>query len=286
MLHSDAVVDLVHADDVLLLKELSVGQSKVAIKVVDGTKTVASKTETVGSEATGCVADIESLLAVKRRSRITVGHCHLGHGQPVEKRPAIESEIVQCQTLARGPRDAELPSLPLDTLAVDSEGSAFWLLKDERLETCSWLEVVLEVRHVFALLHVALGPTLLPSVDHAVCRIASVAPVDACDFASDDIDDGNEWERPRVVKVVSIVGIVRRLEVHEELHQVGLIFKRVGAVDPWVGSDGSVCIKTKLLKSLLYQRILEELSLKLLELGDIEVGAVVAGDDVVRFELL
>ncbi|KAI3479988.1 hypothetical protein L1887_57886 [Cichorium endivia] len=266
VLHAQAVVDLVHAHHLLLLKQLAVGQRKVAVKVVDRTQAVAPQTEAVGSKAARGITHIERLLAVQRRTRIAVRYRHLGHRQSVEDGSTLESKVVQRQTFPRSPADAEVPSLPLDVLAAHRERRTLGLLHDQRLETRSRLKVGLEMRHVLALFHVGLRPSLLPGVHHAVGRVARVAPVDMGDLARQHVDNGHKRQRPRVVERVTIVSRARRLE------------------DPRIGSDGRVGLQTELLERLVNQRILHHRLFELLELCNVEVGAVGSRHDRVRLD--
>jgi hypothetical protein len=86
---------------------------------------ITSELQLVGSDTSSDISQIESLLAVKRRARVSVRHSHVGERQAVEKRATLEVDVVEGQAFTEVEADAEVPILPLDEVALQIEGSSF-----------------------------------------------------------------------------------------------------------------------------------------------------------------
>jgi hypothetical protein len=65
-----AVVYLVHANNILQVNRVTLGVGTVAVKVLDVAQAVASKRELVGIDTKAAVSNIESLLAVVRSAGV------------------------------------------------------------------------------------------------------------------------------------------------------------------------------------------------------------------------
>src|SRR5690606_7957613 len=82
------------------------------VKVLDGPKTVAPELQVIRVDSRPVVAEIKRPLAGVRRTRVTVGHEHLGQGEAVEQAATIVTDVVQCEPLAVVETDVERPLLP------------------------------------------------------------------------------------------------------------------------------------------------------------------------------
>jgi hypothetical protein len=66
----EAVVLLVHANDVLKLDRGSLSVCAVAVEVLDVSETVAAEAELVSCDTEADIADVKGLFAVVRRARV------------------------------------------------------------------------------------------------------------------------------------------------------------------------------------------------------------------------
>lgn len=95
VLPSNSIIHLVHADNILYDNRLASANGTNSIKVSNVAEAVTSQRQGVGSNAEAGVTQVERLLAVIRRSWISVWNGHLTHIHAVEERSSIIEHIVQ-----------------------------------------------------------------------------------------------------------------------------------------------------------------------------------------------
>lgn len=109
---------LMNAHHVLGDGRLAFRVDEHSVEVFDCTKTVAAKTEVVGSTASTGVTKVKSLFALERRARISIGNGHLGEGEAIENISTIILDIVEDSTLTGSESNSEAPFLPFDERIV------------------------------------------------------------------------------------------------------------------------------------------------------------------------
>ena len=104
---------------------------------------VAAEFERVGELAQSILPGIERAFPEMVRGRIGVGNDHVGDAGPVDDRPLAltiaKRDLVQHETLARGPADAERPVLPIDLPAIDRKTRTVLLHDIQRLDVVARL---------------------------------------------------------------------------------------------------------------------------------------------------
>ena len=104
---------------------------------MDVAEAVAAQLQRVGKLAEAVFAGIERAFPEMVGGRIGIGHDHVGDAGPVDDRPLAltiaKRDLVQHETLARGPADAERPVLPIDLPSLDRKARAVLLHDIQRL---------------------------------------------------------------------------------------------------------------------------------------------------------
>lgn len=137
---------LVKKTVVLFVKADSIGDDKWStgvviedsIEVMDGTKTVASKSQRVGAQTKTVFTDIEGVLSEVRTAGLSVRNNHLRKRHAVEEGSAFISvlvvDIVKYKTLTVVEGDTKVPLLPVDFVTINLERDTLGLRYDERLD--------------------------------------------------------------------------------------------------------------------------------------------------------
>lgn len=210
VLEEDTGVFLVDTDGVLDDRAGTRTVDKGSIHVVDGALAVAAEGKTVGHVATAVLSQVESVLALMRVLRISVGDDHLCERETVEHGAdisiVIEGNVVQDDTLTVVETNVDVPLLPVDSTSVDTERNTLWLSDVNGLNIRPVTTIFLNRRGV-----VVVGR-----------RLADGPPdrrdIDVNDLLRFRIEDRAEVQRKRVLRIVN-VGTV----VHKSLLQTNTI---------------------------------------------------------------
>jgi hypothetical protein len=260
VLPSDTIILLVHTNNVLLGKSITLRISKVTREVFDGTETVASKRELVSALTTTAVTKIKGHLTVKRRTRITIGNSHLRDRQSVKGRAAIKGKIMENHTLTRSETDSESPLLPSDQVALECERSTFRLDNIVRFEIVTGLTNKLRIVLVaFAGFKdvLALGQGVVIETVGVIAIVTSSAPVNAHNLFLKNIVNRNKRNREGVHVGVRMV-VLGITGVNEKLRVTGDIALFIAAVHPTIGSQTLFeRLKAALFKSSKDIRVIE-----------------------------
>ena len=127
VLPEDAVVLLVHADDVGDLHGMTLIVGDIAVEVADHPEAVAAQFEVVRVLAELVLARVEIADPEARGRGVAVGDDHLRDAAAGEHRATVERHRAQHEALAGVEPDAHRPLLPLDEGAVDVEARALGL---------------------------------------------------------------------------------------------------------------------------------------------------------------
>ena len=199
MLPKDRVVLFVHADGVGNAFNLAEGVDVVVVEICDFTETIAAQRQRVGQGAKPVFADIEGILARRRRRGVAIGHRHFGDRCAIADLAllpfihVVVAQVMQHQPLARIEADAEAPALPVHAPAIDGEADAFGLGDPDRFD------VVAELADILALI-----------VPHGLRHRHDPGIVDAHDLLLVQIDQRRKpFDRMRI-------GIVVRFFPHQE----------------------------------------------------------------------
>lgn len=201
VLPSDAIVNLVHADDIRHDDGLAVAGNPDAAEVGNVAETIAAQAQTVGREAKARVAQIKRLLPVVRRARIAVGNRHLAHRNTVEERSAVVAHIMENRSLSQRPSQLERPLLPLDATPKYVERRALWLRDLERLHVLSERILAHDVCAVLDRLHRIPGLSL--GIEEVVCSHGE--SLEIYQLQCMRVENGREREWDRVVVCFAVL---------------------------------------------------------------------------------
>ncbi|KAH3664145.1 hypothetical protein OGAPHI_004859 [Ogataea philodendri] len=250
---SSVVGVLVQQSTVLLVQTHSVWNqdgltssvNSSAVHVFDDTQTVATKRQTVTSGTKSSITQVECLFSVEWSSWVSVRDSHFTQGQSVNDRSSLEVDVVDSKSLSAVRNDSELPSLPLDLLAVHLERWAFWLLDDKRLERLDGLTVQVWV----VLDKWELGPWL-SIVD--TCLINTRWQVVHSDkLFSQALENRREFQWQRIMVRFGVVSVG---QVHVTLDQQS-IFHTISSVHPRVANNLDVGRKLQFCNFSLDNRV-------------------------------
>jgi hypothetical protein len=110
---TNAIVLFVETYNIRMNSWFAIRTDENCVKILDHTKAVAAEREIIGAVSCTAIAEVESLFAVERWSRVCIWNCHLADTESIHDASPVVVDVVENGTLTRVERDSESPLLPL-----------------------------------------------------------------------------------------------------------------------------------------------------------------------------
>jgi hypothetical protein len=122
---------------VLAQTSCSIRLCQDGIEVFYYSQTISSQSQVICCTPGTCITEIKCLLAVERRSWVSIWNSHLAQAESVQNVPSIISDIMEDRSFAGGETDPEPPFLPLLQVPINLKRETILLNNVQCLDVCS-----------------------------------------------------------------------------------------------------------------------------------------------------